>query len=161
MEDFFFLLSTACFSRLNLISNGFNLSLIFFFWAVELAKFAFLLDFTILTIYFSKNLKNHMRLFWKQTEQISKGCVIVLTSAGTHVDQIFRIKNRQFVNKTLKQTLLLRTETGRNRFASKSRNLECLWKQSYICLSLNIETFSATFYATLALFLNIWIFFGM
>ena len=58
MEDFFFLLSTACFSRLNLISNGFNLSLLFFFWAVELAKFAFLLDFTIFTKYFTKNWRN-------------------------------------------------------------------------------------------------------
>ena len=57
MEDFFFLLSTACFSRLNLISNGFNFSLLFFFWAVELAKFAFLLDFTIFTKYFTKKLE--------------------------------------------------------------------------------------------------------
>ena len=155
------MLSTACFSRLNLISNGFNLSLLFFFWAVELAKFAFLLDFTIFTKYFSKNLKNHMCLFWKQTEQISKDCVIVLTSADIHMDQIYRMRNRKFDDKTLRQLLLLRTETGRNRFASKSRNLECLWKQSYICLSLNIETFSATFYKNLALFWKIWIFLGV
>ena len=78
------MLSTTCFSRLNLISNGFNFSLLFFFWAVELAKFAFLLDFTIFTNYFNFFEKITCVCFEKQnqqTEQISKGCVILLRSA--------------------------------------------------------------------------------
>ena len=86
-----------------------------------------------------------MCLFWKQSQQISKDCVKVLTSADKNMGRIFTIRNCRFAGTTLKQALLLRTETGRKIFASKSQNLECLWKQSYLCLSWKTETFPVNF----------------